>query len=89
MILTRRAYRLPLDLYRLAGVAASAAVMAGTILVIRSQVHETGLLSLVAVSASGGAAYAGAAWLFNVAEIRTVSRKLIRSLAFNRDVLEV
>jgi O-antigen/teichoic acid export membrane protein len=89
MILTRRAYRLPLDLNRLAGVAASAAVMAGTILVIRSQLHETGLLSLVAVSAAGGAAYAGAAWLFNVAEIRTVSRKLIRLLAFNRDVLEV
>jgi O-antigen/teichoic acid export membrane protein len=77
--LTRRAFRLPFDIGRLGGVTASAAVMAGAILLTKIEVHGTGLYSLLTVSLAGGAAYAGAAWLFDVASIRTVSMKFLRS----------
>jgi O-antigen/teichoic acid export membrane protein len=89
IVLTRRAYHLPFDLNRLSGVLASVAVMAGVILIVRSEVTGTGPFALIAVSLAGGAAYAGAAWLFNVADIRTLSKKLLRSVAFNKDALEV
>jgi O-antigen/teichoic acid export membrane protein len=89
IILTRRAYRLPFDVNRLAGVAASVAIMAVVILIVRSELRGTGPLSLIAVSLAGGGAYAGAAWLFNVAEIRTLSKKLLRSIDFNKDAFEV
>src|SRR5262249_28970911 len=46
IVLMRRAYRLPFDINRLAGVAASAAVMAVAILVVRSVVLGTGLFAL-------------------------------------------
>ena len=77
--LTRRAFRLPFDMSRLGGVIASVTIMAGVILLTRIEVHGTGLYSLLTVSLAGGAAYAGAAWLFDVARIRTVSMKFIRS----------
>jgi len=77
--LTRRAFRLPFDIGRLGGVTASVAIMAGVILLTRIEVHGTGLYSLLTVSLAGGAAYAGAAWLFDVARIRTVSIKFLRS----------
>jgi O-antigen/teichoic acid export membrane protein len=89
IILTRRAYRLPFDVNRLAGVAASVAIMAVVILIVRSELRGTGPLSLIAVSLAGGVAYAAAAWLFNVAEIRTLSKKLLRSIDFNKDAFEV
>jgi O-antigen/teichoic acid export membrane protein len=88
IVLMRRAYRLPFDINRLAGVAASTAAMAAAILVVRSAVHGTGLVALIAVSLAGGIAYASAAWLLNVAEVRTLSMKLLRSIAFNKDALE-
>jgi O-antigen/teichoic acid export membrane protein len=80
--LTRRAFRLPFDLSRLGGVAASAVIMAGAILLTRTEVNGTGLYSLLTVSLIGGLAYAGAAWLFNVARIRTLSMKALRSRSF-------
>ena len=86
-VLMYRTYVLPFDLNRLAGVAASAAVMAVTIIAARSQVNGTGLLSLIAVSLVGGIAYAGAAWLLNVANARTLTLRLLRS--FNRKALGV
>jgi hypothetical protein len=78
---------LPFDPGRLAGVGASAAIMAAAILVGRSQVNGTGLLSLIAVSLAGGIAYAGAAWLLNVANARTLTLRLLQS--FNRKALGV
>lgn len=82
---TACSYPLPFDLNRLAGVAASSAAMAAAILLARHRVNGTGLLSLIAVSLAGGIAYAGAAWLFNVASIRTLSMRLLRG--FNRSAL--
>jgi O-antigen/teichoic acid export membrane protein len=77
--LTRRAFRLPFDPSRLGGVAASAAIMGAAIFITRIEVTGTGLYSLLTVSLVGGLAYAGAAWLFNVARIRTLSMQVIRS----------
>jgi O-antigen/teichoic acid export membrane protein len=84
LVLMRYAHPLPFDGGRLAAVAVSAAVMAAVILAARSQVG-TGLLSLMVVSLSGGAAYAATAWLLNVANARTLSMRLLRS--FNRKAL--
>jgi O-antigen/teichoic acid export membrane protein len=80
--LTRRAFRLPFDLNRLGGVAASAVIMAAAIFVTRLEVNGTGLSSLLTVSLVGGLAYAGAAWAFNVARIRTLSMKVLRAGSF-------
>ena len=80
LVLMRRAYVLPFDLNRLAGVAVSAAVMAVAILAARSQVSGTGLVALIVVSLAGGMAYAAAAWLLNVANVRTLSTRLLRTL---------
>jgi len=85
--LTRRAFRLPLDLNRLSGVVASAAIMGAVVFVTRLEVSGTGFYSLLAVSLTGGVAYAGAAWLFNVARIRALSMKLLRTELFPRNVL--
>jgi O-antigen/teichoic acid export membrane protein len=85
--LTRRAFRLPLDLNRLSGVVASAAIMGAAIFVMRLEVSGTDFYSLLAVSLAGGVAYAGAAWLFNVARIRTLSMKFLRSEIFPRTLL--
>jgi len=85
LALTRRAHVLPFDVNRLAGVGASAAIMAAAILAARAQVGGTGLVSLVVVSLAGGIAYAAAAWLFNIANVRTLSLRLLRSL--NRKAL--
>jgi O-antigen/teichoic acid export membrane protein len=87
VVLMYRAYVLPFDLNRLAGVAASAAIMAVAIIAARSQVNGTGLLSLIAVSLAGGIAYAGAALLLNVANARTLTLRFLRSL--NRKALGV
>ena len=87
VVLMYRAYVLPFDLNRLAGVAASAAIMAVAIIAARSQVNGTGLLSLIAVSLAGGIAYAGAALLFNVANARTLTLRFLRGL--NRKALGV
>jgi O-antigen/teichoic acid export membrane protein len=87
LVLMRRAYVLPFDFNRLAGVAGSAAIMAAAILAARSQVGGTSLVSLVVVSLAGGAAYTAAAWLFNVANVRTQSARLLRTL--NRKALGV
>jgi O-antigen/teichoic acid export membrane protein len=87
VVLMYRAYALPFDLNRIAGVAASAAIMAVAIIAARSQVNGTGLLSLIAVSLAGGIAYAGAALLLNVANARTLTLRFLRSL--NRKALGV
>lgn len=87
--LTRRAYRLPLDISRLGGVVASAGIMGAAIWLVRSEVSGTGLYALLAASGAGGAAYAGAAWLFNVAGARTLSMKLLRSAIFKKNALGV
>ncbi|MGV7218232.1 lipopolysaccharide biosynthesis protein [Bradyrhizobium sp. UFLA05-112] len=87
VVLMRCAYVLPFDPGRLAGVGASAAVMAMAILAVRSEVNGTGLLSLIAVSLAGGIAYAGAAWLLNVANARTLTLRLLQN--FNRKALGV
>lgn len=87
LILMRYAYPLPFDANRLAGVAASAAAMAAAILVVRSQLSGTGLWSLMVVSLAGGITYAAAAWLFNIANVRTLSLRLLRT--FNRKALGV
>ena len=87
VVLMHRAHPVPFDASRLAGVAASAAAMAGAILVARSQVNGTGLMALIVVSFAGGVAYAAAAWLLNVANIRTLSLRFLRT--FNRKALGV
>ncbi|MGY8665106.1 oligosaccharide flippase family protein [Bradyrhizobium sp. UFLA05-109] len=87
VVLMRRAYMLPFDPGRLAGVGVASAIMAAAILVVRSEVNGTGLLSLIAVSLAGGIAYAGAAWLLNVANARTLTLRLLRN--FNRKALGV
>ncbi|MCK1739443.1 oligosaccharide flippase family protein [Bradyrhizobium sp. 139] len=83
--LMHRAHPVPFDFNRLAGVAASAAAMAAAILVARSQVSGTGILSLIIVSLAGSVAYAATAWLLNVANVRTLSLRLLRT--FNRKAL--
>lgn len=85
LVLMRYAYHLPFDFNRLAGVGASAAAMAAAILLVRSEVDGSGLLSLIAVSLAGGIAYVAAAWLFNIANVRTLSLRLLRT--FNRKAL--
>jgi O-antigen/teichoic acid export membrane protein len=85
--LMHRAHPVPFDVNRLAGVAASAAAMAGAILVARTQVGGTGIVALMVVSSAGGVAYAAAAWLLNVANVRTLSLRFLRT--FNRKALGV
>ncbi|WP_375305539.1 oligosaccharide flippase family protein [Bradyrhizobium sp. A11] len=85
--LMHRAHPVPFDFNRLAGVAVSAAAMAAAILVARSQAGGTGLIALIIVSLAGGLAYALAAWLLNVANVRTLSLRFLRS--FNRKALGV
>ncbi|MFK4505398.1 oligosaccharide flippase family protein [Bradyrhizobium daqingense] len=87
VVLMHRAHPVPFDLHRLAGVAVSAAAMAAAILVARSQAGGTGPVSLVIVSLAGGLAYVAAAWLLNVANVRTLSLRLLRTL--NRKALGV
>src|SRR6478672_9280511 len=85
--LMRRAHPVPFDVNRLAGVAASAAAMAGAILVARSQVNGTGFVALIVVSLAGGLAYVAAAWLLNVANVRTLSLRFLRT--FNRKAVGI
>jgi O-antigen/teichoic acid export membrane protein len=85
--LMHRAHPLPFDANRLAGIAASAAAMAAAILLARSQVHGTGLAALIIVSVAGGLAYVAVAWLLNVANVRTLSLRVLRT--FNRKALGV
>ena len=87
VVLMHRAHPVPFDLNRLAGVAASAAAMAGAILLARSQVAGTGLVALIVVSIAGGAAYVLVAWLLNVANVRVLSLRFLRT--FNRKALGV
>ncbi|MDF0492823.1 lipopolysaccharide biosynthesis protein [Bradyrhizobium yuanmingense] len=87
LVLMYRAHPVPFELNRLAGVAASAAAMAAAILIARAQVGGTGLVPLVIVSLAGGLAYAAAAWLLNVANVRTLSLRVLRTL--NRKALGV
>ncbi len=87
LVLMHRAYPIPFELNRLAGVGAAAALMAAVILVARSQAGGTGFASLVIVSLAGGLAYAAAAWLLNVANVRTLSLRVLRTL--NRKALGV
>lgn len=87
LVLMHRAYPVPFELNRLAGVGASAALMAVAILVARSHAGGTGFASLVIVSLAGGLAYAAAAWLLNVANVRTLSLRVLRTL--NRKALGV
>ncbi|MBP0116461.1 lipopolysaccharide biosynthesis protein [Bradyrhizobium vignae] len=87
VVLMHRAHPVPFELNRLAGIALSAAVMAAAILVARSQTGGTGLVSLIIVSLAGGFAYAVAVWLLNVANVRTLSLRFLRT--FNRKALGV
>ncbi|MDA9498396.1 lipopolysaccharide biosynthesis protein [Bradyrhizobium sp. CCBAU 11357] len=87
LVLMHRAHPVPFELNRLAGVAASAAAMATAILLARSQAGGTGLSSLIVVSLAGGLGYAAAAWLLNVANVRTLSLRVLRTL--NRKALGV
>jgi hypothetical protein len=82
-----RAHPVPFDVNRLAGVAVSAAAMAVAILVARSQLNGTGLVALIVVSLAGGLAYVAAAWLLNVANVRTLSLRFLRTS--NRKALGV
>jgi O-antigen/teichoic acid export membrane protein len=77
--LTRRAFPLPFDMQRLAAVFASALTMGCAIYVAKLGVGGTGLLSLFSVSLAGGIAYATAAWLFDVARVRTLIMQMLRS----------
>lgn len=85
--LMHRAHPVPFDLHRLAGVAACASAMTVAILIARAQAGGTGLVSLVIVSLAGGLAYAAAAWLLNVANVRMLSLRFLRT--FNRKALGV
>ena len=79
LVLMHRAHPVPFELNRLAGVAISAAAMAAAILIARAQAGGTGLASLVIVSFAGGLAYAAVAWLLNVANVRTLSLRFLRT----------
>ena len=59
--------------------------MAGAILVARSGVSGTGVMPFIIVSLSGGLAYVATAWLLNVANVRTLSLRFLRT--FNRKAL--
>lgn len=85
VVLMHRAHPVPFDLNRLAGVAASAAAMAAAILMARAQAGGAGLVALIIVSLAGGLAYAATAWLLNVANVRTLSLRVLRT--FNRKAL--
>jgi O-antigen/teichoic acid export membrane protein len=85
--LTRHAFRLPFDLSRIGGVVVSAAIMGITIVMTRYEVSGTGFYALLTVSLTGGVAYAIAAWLFNVARIRTLSMRFFRSEALQDTLL--
>lgn len=85
--LMHRAHPVPFDLHRLASIAACAAAMTVAILIARGQAGGTGLVALVIVSLAGGLAYAAAAWLLNVANVRTLSLRFLRT--FNRKALGV
>jgi O-antigen/teichoic acid export membrane protein len=87
VVLMHRAHPVPFEFKRLAGGAVSAAVMAAAILIARSQAGGTGLVPLAIVSLAGGLAYAAAAWLLNVANVRTLSLRFLRT--FNRKALGV
>ncbi|MCG2671261.1 oligosaccharide flippase family protein [Bradyrhizobium sp. GCM10023182] len=87
VVLMRRAHPVPFDVNRLTGVAASAAAMAAAILLARSQIHGTGIAALIIVSVAGGFAYVALAWLLNVANVRTLSLRFLRT--FNRKALGV
>jgi O-antigen/teichoic acid export membrane protein len=87
VVLMHRAHPVPFDVNRLAGVAASAAAMAGAILVARSQINGTGFVALIVVSLAGGLAYVAAAWLLNVANVRTLSLRFLRT--FNRKAVGI
>lgn len=87
VVLMHRAHPMPFDLNRLAGVAASAAAMAAAILIARAQAGGTGPVALIIVSLAGGIAYVATAWLLNVANIRTLSLRVLRT--FNRKALGV
>lgn len=87
VVLMHRAHPVPFDLNRLAGVAASAAAMAAAILIARAQAGGTGFVALIIVSLAGGLVYVAAAWLLNVANIRTLSLRVLRT--FNRKALGV
>jgi O-antigen/teichoic acid export membrane protein len=71
ILLTRRAFVLPFDARRIAGVLASSVVMGGAICVAGIGTGGTGVLSLLIVTASGGLAYAASVWLLDVARIRS------------------
>ncbi|MBW7961981.1 oligosaccharide flippase family protein [Bradyrhizobium sp. BR 10261] len=87
VVLMHRAHPVPFDVVSLAGVAASAAAMAAAILLARSQVHGNGIAALIIVSVAGGLAYVAVAWLLNVANVRTLSLRVLRT--FNRKALGV
>lgn len=76
--LARRAFRLPLEPRRLAGVLAAAVAMGTAIYAARIVVGGTGLPSLLIVTTAGGLAYAGAAWLLNVVHVRTAMMSWLR-----------
>ena len=78
--LMHRAHPVPFDFNRLACVAVSAAAMAAAILLARSQVGGTGFVALIVDSLAGGFAYVAAAWLLNVANVRTLSLRFLRTL---------
>ncbi|WP_439396635.1 lipopolysaccharide biosynthesis protein [Bradyrhizobium sp. PMVTL-01] len=87
VVLMQRAHPVPFDAARIAGVAVSAAAMAVAILLARSQTSGTGFVALTMVSLAGGLAYAAAAWLLNVANVRALSMRFLRNL--NRKALGV
>jgi O-antigen/teichoic acid export membrane protein len=78
ILLSRRAFVLPFDLRRLAGVFASATVMAGAIDVARIAVSGTGLAYLSIITAAGAFAYVASVWLLDVAHIRSSMTSFLR-----------
>jgi O-antigen/teichoic acid export membrane protein len=78
ILLSRHAFTIPVDLRRLAGVFASATVMAGAIYAAKVGVDGTGLASLSIVTAAGGLAYVASVWLLDVAHIRSSMTSLLR-----------
>ncbi len=87
LVLMRRAHVLPFDLNRPRLRLRRCRIMAAAIPAARSPVAGTGLVALIVVSMAGGIAYAAAAFLLNIANVRTLSGRLLRSL--NRKALGV
>jgi O-antigen/teichoic acid export membrane protein len=76
--LSRRAFPMPVPLRRLARVVLATAAMAAVVRLLGAEAEGRGPAALLVLVPAGVCAYAAAAWLLDIADIRRLSRGLIR-----------